>query len=359
MKRIAFFLPLLAASVFSAAPSIRTDSAPLDRNASAPLSYGSVVRAAEASVVQVITHRSEGDISSQFFGRSGGSPTSVGSGVIVTADGRVLTAASVVAGAGRLEVKLADGSLLPVRLDGVDEASGLAVLSIDAKSVPAAGLPVAVFADSGKVITGDRVLVVGWPFGVLTVTQGIVGVPGRPDPDGKGLVEFIQTDAAVNPGAAGGALIDMRGRVVGLAVATQAPGASLAVPSNFARLVAEQLIATGRAERWSLGAAVLDLTPEQRAMGLHGGAAVTEIAPGGVADRAGIRAGDIILEFDGKTVRDTRQLRFFVASTPPGRKVIVALLHDDAETRKAGPSELWRVLRSVTLNDPAPSEVRP
>jgi serine protease Do len=201
-------------------------------------------------------------------------------------------------------------------------------------------------------MAGDRVLAIGWPFGVLTVTQGIVGAINRPDPDGKGLVEFIQTDAAVNPGAAGGALIDTQGRVVGVTAATigGAPGASLAIPSNFARLAAEDLISTGKARRWSLGAAVSNITAEQRAMGLRGGVTVVQVAPGGIADKAGILAGDIILEFDSQTVRDSGQLRFIVASTPPDRKVVVTLLHDDEKTRKAGEEELWRSVRSVTLS---------
>jgi serine protease Do len=260
-------------------------------------------------------------------------PTGLGSGVIITPDGYILTNNHVIAEAERLTVKLSDQRELPARVVGADPAADLAVLKIDA-----VGLPAATFADSDELHVGEWVLAVGSPFGFdNTVTAGIVSAKGR-----VGLAaqtderyeEFIQTDAAINPGNSGGPLVTLEGRVVGInnQIATRSGGSvglGFAIPSTIAQPVAEALMKNGRVERGWLGIMMNDLTPDAaKVAGLTStqGVVVGGVVPGGPGERAGIKAGDIVTRFNGRPVGSSNRLKNAIAFTPPGSRAEIEVV---------------------------------
>jgi len=259
----------------------------------------------------------------------------IGSGVIVAANGTILTNNHVVAGQSKLEVKLADGRTFPARVIGTDAHTDVAVIHIDASGLQAAPL-----GNSSRLRVGDYVLAFGSPFGLgKTVTMGIVSAVGR---DGMGLTDyedFIQTDAAINPGNSGGPLVDAAGNVVGINTAILSHGApgnqgvGFAVPVDMARNVMDQLVATGHVSRGWLGVAIQDLTPALgKALGVDatGGALVGDVVGGTPAAGAGLARGDVITAVDGTAVGDAHDLRMRIAQTRPGTKVTLALVrgHD-------------------------------
>ncbi len=261
-----------------------------------------------------------------------------GSGVIVSSDGYILTNNHVVAGAETLSVQLQNESTHKARVVGTDPKTELAVIKIDA-----ADLTVARLADSEKVRIGDWVLAIGGPFGLRnTVTAGIVSAKGR---DTVGIADyenFIQTDAAINPGNSGGPLINMRGEVIGIntAIATRSgsnAGVGFAIPSNMAGVIMQSLIKNGHVARGFLGALIQDLTPElASSFGFKGkhGVLIGDIRADGPADKAKLKAGDIITKLNGEWVNSSRQLRNRVAETAPGTKVELELFRD-GRTRSA------------------------
>jgi serine protease Do len=246
-----------------------------------------------------------------------------GSGVVVRADGIILTNRHVVEGATQVEVGLTDGRKLVGRVLGVDEPTDIAVVKVAARD-----LPVVRIGDSSALQIGDFTLAIGSPFGLgQSVTFGIVSAVGR---SGMGLADyedFIQTDAAINPGNSGGALLDTQGRLIGINTAILAHGAGgnqgvgFAVPVNLAVSVMRQLIAQGHVVRGYLGVGIQDLTPELAA-GLGaprpGGALVGDVEPGGPAGRAGLQRGDVVVSLDGQPVTDSHTLRVRIASMAPG-----------------------------------------
>ena len=270
-----------------------------------------------------------GDDFGKFFDRSAPGKRGVrrgfGSGVIVSSDGYILTNNHVVAGAENLSVQLQNESTYKAKVVGRDPKTELAVIKIDANDLTAAEL-----ADSEKVHIGDWVLAIGGPFGLRnTVTAGIVSAKGR---DTVGIADyenFIQTDAAINPGNSGGPLINMRGEVIGIntAIATRSgsnAGVGFSIPSNMARLIMQSLIKNGHVARGFLGALIQDLTPElASSFGFKGkhGVLIGDINADGPADKAKLKAGDIITKFNGVWVNNSRQLRNRVANTAPGTKV--------------------------------------
>ncbi|MDR1010777.1 MAG: DegQ family serine endoprotease [Opitutaceae bacterium] len=266
--------------------------------------------------------------------------TGLGSGVIVSPDGYVLTNSHVVTGADEIKVSLNDGRELKAKVVGADPKSDLAVIKIDAT-----GLPAATFADSDQLEVGDRVLAIGNPFGIgQTVTSGMISALGRGVgiiADGDGYEDFIQTDASINPGNSGGALTDVRGRVIGINTAILSrtggfQGIGLAIPSNLARNVMEQLVANGKVVRGFIGVAVQNLTPEmagQFKLKNADGALVADITPGSPAEKAGIKTGDVITAFNNKPVKDSRTLRLAVAAVAPGTDAIISV-NRDGETEK-------------------------
>jgi serine protease DegQ len=261
--------------------------------------------------------------------------TSLGSGVIVSRDGIILTNHHVVDGARAIEVMLADGSRAVARLVGSDPETDLAVLRIDGRALPAIE-----FGDSETVRVGDVVLAIGNPFGVgQTVTQGIVSALGRNQLGINTFENFIQTDAAINPGNSGGALIDGAGRLIGINTAIYSGsggsmGIGFAIPVSTARQVLDQLIRDGVVTRGYIGVEPVDLTedlisafrlPRVRAPLIVG------VIRGGPADAAGVRRGDILVEVEGRPISSTAMMLDAIARLEPGSRARFRLLRDGRE----------------------------
>ena len=255
----------------------------------------------------------------------------VGSGVIVSKDGYILTNNHVVDDASMIKVTMTDGREFDGKVIGRDPKTDVAVIKIDAKDLPAITL-----ADSDKIEVGDMVLAVGHPFGIgQSVTTGIVSAKGRATM-GLDYEDFIQTDAAINPGNSGGALVDVDGRLIGMNTAILShsggnQGIGFAVPANLARWVMESLVNHGRVERGFLGVNIQDMTPQlaqQFMMDGAKGALVSGVSPGSPAEKAGVKSGDVITDFNGKPVTDSRHLKLQVGSTTPGAAVPMNVLRD-------------------------------
>ncbi|OWT53913.1 S1C family serine protease [Candidimonas nitroreducens] len=255
--------------------------------------------------------------------------TNLGSGVIVRADGYILTNYHVIESAEAIEVALSDGRQTKAKLVGADPDSDLAVLKVDLPNLT----PIT-FNGDHHVKVGDVVLAIGNPFGVgQTTTMGIVSALGR-NRLGINIYEnFIQTDAAINPGNSGGALIDTQGHLVGINTAIYSEnggslGIGFAIPSQAAHKIMEQIIATGSVTRGWLGIEPQDITPDlARAFGLSGddGVIVATVLRNGPAGRAGIRVGDILLKINGQTVYDTIGFLNQIAPMPPGHKITLTI----------------------------------
>ena len=256
----------------------------------------------------------------------------VGSGVIITKDGYILTNNHVVDGANEVKVTLTDGREFTAKVIGRDPKTDVAVVKIDADN-----LPVVPMADSDNVKVGDVVLAVGNPFGVgQTVTEGIVSAKNRGNMGIEDYEDFIQTDAAINPGNSGGALVDIDGRLIGINTAILSrsggnQGVGFAVPSNLARTVMESLIQNGHVTRGYLGVMIQNVTPalaQEFNLKETTGALIGDVVPGGPADKAGFKDGDVVTKFNGQKITDSRQLQLVVAETKPGSKVPVEILRN-------------------------------
>ena len=262
---------------------------------------------------------------------------SLGSGVIVNADGYILTNNHVVDGATDITVTLSDKRDMKAKVVGTDPKSDLAVLKVDAKN-----LPTLTFGDSSKVRPGDLALAMGSPFGLRqTVTMGIVSATGRSNLGIEDYEDFIQTDAAINPGNSGGALVNTRGELIGINTAILNNGGSggnegvgFAVPSNMAHAVMSQILEHGKVSRGYMGVAPEDITTAL-AQSFHlsdtRGVLIADVSAGSPAAQAGIERGDVIREMDGQRIDDANQLRLRVSMTAPGTTVRFKLLHDGAE----------------------------
>jgi len=271
-----------------------------------------------------------------FFGPFGGRRNAperkqqgVGSGFIMSKDGYILTNNHVVEEADQIKVKLADGKELDGKVIGRDPKTDLALIKVDA--VPE--LQPLKLGNSDDLKVGNWVVAVGSPFGLeQTVTAGIVSAKGRVIGSGP-YDNFIQTDASINPGNSGGPLIDLQGEVIGIntAIIASGQGIGFAIPINMAKEIAPQLQKRGHVTRGLLGVNIQDLTPElAKSLGLKEskGALVAQVVPGGPADKAGIEQGDVIVNFDGRPVADSKDLPRIVASTPVGKTVTLKLLRD-------------------------------
>jgi serine protease Do len=319
-------------------------------------SFVAVAKAVTPSVVSItVTSTQKGDSRMprdffHFFGPDFQSPgpersQGYGSGVIITADGYIVTNNHVVAGAdpGGIEVVLNDNSTQGARLIGTDPSTDLAVIKIDGK-----GLPAAAIANSDQVQVGEWVLAIGNPLGLTsTVTAGIVSALGRnigiiregtadPRVGNYNIESFIQTDAAINPGNSGGALVNIRGEVVGIntAIATtnaRYQGYGFAVPSNLMRSVVADLISHGKVRRGYIGVSIRPLNAgTAQALGLDKprGVIVEEVVQGGAAQEAGVRDGDVILTVDGREVNQANELQSYVATRRPGESVTLKIFRD-------------------------------
>lgn len=315
-------------------------------------SYADVVRVVAPAVVTVRTEGTvrtsarmpDDDLLRQFFGdQSGGAdhlPTfkqrGLGSGVVVAAGGFILTNHHVIDDADVVRVDLVDGRSFKARVVGSDPPSDLALLKIEAT-----GLPSVVLGDSDAVQVGDVVLAVGNPLGVgQTVTMGIVSAKGRSTGLGDGSYEdFLQTDAPINQGNSGGALVNTKGELIGINSQILSPsggniGIGFAIPANMARHVMTVLRTKGRVRRGQLGVTVQPLTSDlAAALGLKNiaGALVSSVETGSAAARAGVKRGDVITSFDGHAVSDGNALRNRVADTSPGSHVPLVVTRDGVE----------------------------
>lgn len=260
----------------------------------------------------------------------------LGSGFIIEPNGLIVTNYHVIANVSKINVKLAHNTELPAKLIGSDTKTDLALLKIDVEEP----LPFVEFGDSNDARVGDRVIAIGNPFGNLggTVTAGIISSKGRDiDIDTNNIVDnFIQTDAAINNGNSGGPMFNLDQKVIGVNTAIFSPlgtniGIGFAIPSNTAKPIIERLKKDGKINRGRLGVTIQDLTEEiSEGLGLKNtnGVLVAKIQKDDPGDKAGIKTGDIILEFAGQTVKNTKRLRVIVADIPVDQEVKVKVLRD-------------------------------
>ena len=285
----------------------------------------------------------------------------LGSGVVVSADGYILTNDHVVSGAQRVQVDLADRRTFSAKLVGSDKASDLAVLKIDASKLTP--LPL---GDSNAVRVGDVVLAFGNPLGVgQTVTMGIISAKGRATglADG-GFEDFLQTDAPINQGNSGGALVNLKGELVGINSQIVSPsggniGIGFAIPASMAENVMTQLIQGGKVRRGQLGVTVQAVTSDvAKSLGLERvvGSLVDDVVPRSPADQAGIRRGDVILRLNGAEISSSNSLRNQVSSLAPGSKVDVTVLRKGREQTLSAKLAELKDVKSAEDSEPAQPE---
>ncbi len=327
--------------------SIKTNNAPIDRDPKLGNSFAPIVQKVIPSVVQVdVTGKSANgtnlgssemqDQLRKFFGKGFQIPEqpetqnqkALGSGVIISTDGYILTNNHVVENSKTIQVTLNDGRKLSAKVIGTDPQTDVALLKIDANNLEPITL-----ADSDSAQVGDVVLAIGDPFGIgTTVTEGIIGAKNRTRvTSGDADEDFIQTDAAINPGNSGGALVDIEGRLIGINTSILSrsggnQGIGFAVPANLCRWVADSLITKGKVERGYLGVHIQTLTPElAKAFKVNRvqGAVVIDVTPNSAAEQAGFKSGDVVVEFNNRPIDSADQLKLQVAETPPGSAIPV------------------------------------
>ena len=263
---------------------------------------------------------------------------SLGSGVIVSGDGYIITNNHVIDGADEIKVLMADNEKeYKAELIGKDPKTDIAILKVKAKNLPAITL-----GDSDILEVGDFVVAIGNPFGVgQTVTSGIVSAVGRGNIGITDYEDFIQTDASINPGNSGGALVDAAGRLIGINTAILSrsggnQGIGFAVPINLAKSVMDRILNHGRVIRGFLGVTIQDVTPdlaEAFDLSSEKGAVVGDVNQDSAAAEAGIQKGDVIVEFNGKKVEDSRNLRLMVAKTAPDTDVAITVIRNSKEIK--------------------------
>jgi serine protease DegQ len=311
-------------------------------------SYRQASQRAMPSVVNIFTSKGakpsnnplmEDPLLRRFFGDRQGEQEekqfSLGSGVIISPKGYILTNNHVVESADEIEIALADGRKAVAKLVGTDPETDLAVIKVDIKDLPAITL-----AQLDQTRVGDVVLAIGNPFGVgQTVTMGIVSALGRNHLGINTFENFIQTDAAINPGNSGGALVDTNGNLLGINTAIYSRtggslGIGFAIPVSTVRTVMESIIRTGQVVRGWIGVEPQDITPELAEsfkLERKSGTIIAGVLRNGPADRAGMRPGDILIEVDGQPVKDTTEMLNVIAQLQPGKKAAMKVLRKNAE----------------------------
>jgi len=308
------------------------------------ISYSSVVQKVIPSVVNISTEKIvktkipeqfrrffEDPFFKRFFGPFGTIPKepkehkeyALGSGVIVTKDGYIVTNNHVVSGATKIIVKLHDGRKYTAKLIGKDPKTDIAIIKIDAKNLK----PITI-ADSSKIKVGDIVLAVGNPFGLgETVTHGIISALNRTSIGLNAYENFIQTDAAINPGNSGGALVDLKGRLIGInsAIISRSGGNNgigFAIPSNMMKFVITSLVKNGKVTRGYLGVMISNIdSSKAKLYGIDHGVLINKVEPKSAAEAAGLKPGDIIVAVDGEEVKNAGELRNKIAFKGPNTKV--------------------------------------
>jgi serine protease DegQ len=281
----------------------------------------------------------EGSPLRRFFGEPPDEPRtaiSLGSGVIVTKDGLILTNNHVIEGADEIAVVASSGGRrATAKIVGTDPDTDLAVIKADAQSLT----PIT-FGDSDRIQVGDFVLAIGDPFGVgQTVTMGIISATGRNRLGINPIENFIQTDAPINPGNSGGALVDVRGELIGInsAIYSESGGSlgiGFAIPVSMAKQVMEQLVKSGRVNRGWLGVEMTELTPEQaKELGVsdQSGVLIARVVPRGPADRAGLRPGDVVRALNGKPIADSSTLLREITALAPGQNAELTVIRGGKE----------------------------
>ena len=335
---------------------LNVQDTPINRESGSLNSFAPIIKRAAPSVVNIYSTRTlrnrqrdmEPLFNDPFFRRFFGDPRnmperrraeSLGSGVIVSPDGYILTANHVVDGADEVKVALATGGReFTARIVGTDPPTDIAVLKVEGSDLPSITI-----ANSDKLEVGDIVLAIGNPFNVgQTVTMGMVSALGRNALQINQYENFIQTDAAINPGNSGGALVDAEGRLIGINTAIYSrsggyQGLGFAVPVNLARMVMERLLEHGEVQRGYIG---VELQPEitpalVRAFNLPDtiGAMVSKVVPGTPAEKAGLENGDVIREVNGQTVIDRPQLRLLISQMEPGTEATLKVLRSERGRR--------------------------
>ena len=338
----------------SAPSDMSVDNTPINRSTSGITSFAPVVKKAAPSVVNIYSthvvhyHSLNPFLNDpffrQFFGDHDENPGRarreeiLGSGVIISSDGYILTANHVVNGADEVKIAITGSKKeYDAKIIGTDPDTDVAVLKIDANNLPAITL-----GNSDQLEVGDIVLAIGNPFDISqpgqtpTVTMGIVSALGRSGLGFNGYENFIQTDAAINPGNSGGALVDAEGRLIGINTAIEtssqgSEGIGFAVPINLARHVVTRLIHGGKITRGYLGVSPEDITPglaDNFNLSSENGALVGDVEPDSPAEKAGLKAGDVITEFNGQTITDRNDLLLAVADCSPGQQVSLSYIRD-------------------------------
>ena len=339
---VSTFRPEWLPSRSAAAPTFSQSAPAMLVSTSRAGSYSDAVQRATPSVVNVSTSKEVRSprhplLNDPVFRRFFGDPlpdeaqraSSLGSGVIVSTSGYMLTNHHVVEAADEIEVTLADGKKLLAKVVGNDPDTDLAVLRVDADNLPAI-----TFGSSESLRVGDVVLAIGSPFGFSqTVTSGIVSALGRTGLGINTFENFIQTDAAINPGNSGGALVDAAGNLIGINTAIFSPsggsmGIGFAIPVSTAKMVLEQIVKSGSVTRGWIGVEAQAISPavaESFKLGTTRGALIAGVLRGGPADKAGVKPGDVLLEVQGRPVADPTGMLNLIAALAPGQPAKVKL----------------------------------
>jgi serine protease Do len=356
------YLPVLAFLFLSLLPSCKKKEAPYfyessrKGTAEAPVkevpkdilstqqAFTTVVKTVTPSVVNISTVSKKKLVQpffelspffDDFFGEGRSRPqyrreNSLGSGFIINPEGYIITNDHVIRDAESIQVKLSNESVYSAKVVGSDQKTDIAVIKINAKEK----LPTAVLGDSDNLQVGQWAIAIGNPFGLdRTVTVGVVSATGRSNMGIETYENFIQTDASINPGNSGGPLLNVYGEVIGIntAIVAAGQGIGFAIPVNMAKQIVTQLISKGNVSRGWLGVSIQPVTEElAQSFGMKKarGALVSDVMAGSPAERAGMRQGDVITSFDGKEIKDPRQLQLVVAETPIGRQVAVEIFRD-------------------------------
>jgi serine protease Do len=339
------------ASAANPPPATQSDSAVIPTASDLSTAIAKVAQAAIPAVVHIeVTQRSEvnnpmqpfeNDPFFQFFSNGPHMPRKfkqemkgIGSGILIDAQGHILTNNHVAGGASDIQVTLADGRQFPAKVVGTDTKTDLAVIKIQDSD----RLPYLTFGDSDRMGVGEWVVAIGAPRGLdQTVTQGIISAKHRKGiSDPSSYEDFLQTDAPINPGNSGGPLLNLKGEVIGVnaAIATNSGGSEgigFAIPSNMATRISSTLIAYGKVERGWMGVSISELKPDTaKSIGLPSpkGALIADVVKGGPAAQAGLKHGDVVLSYQDKPITDSSGLRNEVADTPTGKQAKLTVWRD-------------------------------